>query len=132
MSLLNPNSAALRQAVEQFNQLHDEKSTLSHCVIVYLHNYSVSNRYVSETSPRNHVKSEHAYAESVTSYRSSVSRTSQLCSRSLVKEKRIQAAKANLALRLVEQEQRHVIEGELRIHEIEKKQRKLAREQKFE
>ena len=132
MSLLNPDSAAFRQAVEQFNQLHDEKSTLSQRVIVYLHNYSVSNRYISEMSSKDHVESEHAYAQSLTSHRSSVSRTSQLSSRSSAKEKRIQAAKANLALRLAEQEQRHVIEGELRLHEIEKKQRELAREQKFE
>ena len=88
MSLLNPDSAAFRQAVEQFNQLHDEKSTLSQRVIVYLHNYSVSNRYISEMSSKDHVESEHAYAESATSHRSSVSRTSQ-SSRSSVKEKRI-------------------------------------------
>ncbi len=57
---------------------------------------------------------------------------SELSSRSSVKEKRIQAAKANLALRLAEQEQRRVMEGELRLHEIEKKQRELARQQKLE
>jgi hypothetical protein len=37
-----------------------------------------------------------------------------------------------LALRLAEEEQRRVIEGELRLQEIEKKQRELARQQKFE
>ena len=41
----------------------------------------------------------------------------------------MQTAKANLAFRLSEQEQRQVIEGELRLHEIEKKQRELTREQ---
>ena len=109
------------------------------CVAVYLHNYLVShsNRYVSETGPRNFVKSERVYAESVTLRRSSVERTSHLSSRSSVKEKRIQAAKANLTLRLAEEEQCRVIEGELRL-DTEKKQRyrketeRLDREQKLE
>ena len=126
MSLLNSDSVAFYEAVEQFNLLYE--------VTVYLHNYEVtrSNRYVSETSPRGSVKREHVYAESVASHRSSVSRVSELSSRSSVKEKRIEAAKANLALRLAEQEQRRVMEGELRLHEIERKQRELARRQKLE
>ena len=102
-------------------------------VAVYLHNYSVthSSRYVSETSTRDSIKSERIYAESVTSHRSNVSRMSELSSRSSVKEKRIEAAKANLALRLAEEEQRRAIEGELRLHDIEKNQGELTREQKL-
>ena len=133
MSLLNPDGEEFYHAVEHFNKLYEERTTLLQRITVYLQNYSVthSNRYSSEMSPKNSVRSERVYAESVASHRSSVSRTSDFSSRSSVKEKRIQAAKANLALRLAEQEQRRVIEGELRLHEIEKKQRELAREQKF-
>ena len=131
--LLTPGSVLFYQTAEQFNQLNEEKTNLLQRVAVYLHNYSVthSSRYVSETSPRDSIKSELVYAESVTSHRSNVSRMSELSSRSSVKEKRIEAAKANLALRLAEEEQRRAIEGELRLHDIEKKQGELAREQKL-
>ena len=131
--LLTPGSVLFYQTAEQFNQLNEEKTNLLQRVAVYLHNYSVthSSRYVSETSPRDSIKSERVYAERVTSHRSNVSRMSELSSRSSVKEKRFEAAKANLALRLAEEEQRRAIEGELRLHDIEKKQGELAREQKL-
>ena len=75
---------------------------------------------------------DHTYAESVTSHRSNVSRESNVSSRSSVQEKRAQAAKAKLALQLAEEERRRMIEGELKLLEIEKKQRELERQQKLE
>jgi hypothetical protein len=46
--------------------------------------------------------------------------------------KRVQAAKAKLALRLAEDERNRVVEGEFRIQDIERKQRELETQQKLE
>ncbi|XP_028413873.1 uncharacterized protein LOC114536722 [Dendronephthya gigantea] len=128
MSLLPPDSTAFYEAVEQFNLLLEEKAVLLQRVTLYLHDSAItlSGSYERPSSLLRFVKGEHAYAESITSRRSS------LVSRSSTQVKRVEAAKANLALQLAEQERRRTIEGQLRLHEIEKKQRKLARQQKLE
>ena len=77
------------------------------------------------------IQKEHAYAESVTSNRSSISKAPSQSSRSSAQEKRVQAAKAKLALRLAEDEQNRVLEGEFRLQDIERKQRELETQQKL-
>ncbi|CAB3987693.1 ---NA--- [Paramuricea clavata] len=68
----------------------------------------------------------------IRSYRSNRSRVPKHSSSSVVLEKRVQAVKANVALRLAEQEQWRRFEGEIKLLEIEKKHRELLRQQKME
>ena len=68
----------------------------------------------------------------MTSYKSNISRGSQHSSSSVVLEKRAQAVKANVALRLAEQEQWRKLEGEIKLLEIEKKHKELLRQQRME
>ena len=133
ISLVSPHSSVFYQAVEQYNKLHVEKAAFSQRLSVYLQDYIEGpSHYQPQIMTTSATNVDHTYAESVTSHRSNVSRESNVSSRSSVQEKRAQAAKAKLALQLAEEERRRMIEGELKLLEIEKKQRELERQQKLE
>jgi hypothetical protein len=113
--------------------LYTEKAIFSNRVSKYLQT-CVENpiNYVSPNETISTIQKEHAYGESVTLNRSSISKASSQSSRSSAQEKRVQAAKAKLALRLAEDERNRVLEGEFRLQDIERKQRELETQQKLE
>lgn len=133
LSLISPHSLVFSDAVQQYNQLYTEKAIFSNRVSKYLQT-CVENpiKDVSQNETLSTIQKEHEYAESVTSNRSSISKASSQSSRSSAQEKRVQAAKAKLALRLAEDERNRVLEGEFRLQDIERKQRELETQQKLE
>jgi hypothetical protein len=134
LSLISPHSLVFSDAVQQYNQLYIfYMAIFSNRVSKYLQT-CVENpiNYVSPNETLSTIQKEHAYAESVTSNRSSISQASSQSSRSSAQEKRVQAAKAKLALRLAENERNRVLEGEFRLQDIERKQSELETQQKLE
>ncbi|CAB4029846.1 Hypothetical predicted protein [Paramuricea clavata] len=121
LSLISPHSLVFSDAVQQYNQLYTEKAIFSNRVSKYLQNCEENPiNHVSPNVTLSTIQKEHVYAESVTSDRSSVSKASSQSSRSSTQEKRVQAAKAKLALRLAEAERHRVLEGEFRLEDIER------------
>ena len=133
LSLISPHRLMFSDAVQQYNQLYTEKAIFSNRVSKYLQTCEENPiNYVSPNVTLSTIQKEHAYAESVTSNRSSISMASSQSSRSSAQEKRVQAAKAKLTLRLAEDERNRVLEGEFRLQDIERKQRELETQQKLE
>ena len=131
MSIVSSGSQEFYRTLEQFDQLHLEKIAFAREISEYLVDAATYfNEIVMESSysQREHVP----YAESAISYRSNISRGSQHSSSPTVLEKRAQAVKANIALRLAEQEQWRKLEGEIKLLEIEKKHKELLRQQRME
>jgi hypothetical protein len=131
MSIVSSGSQEFYRTLEQFDQLHLEKIAFAREISEYLVDAATYfNEIVMESSysQREHVP----YAESAISYRSNISRGSQHSSSPTVLEKRAQAVKANIALRLAEQEQWRKLKGEIKLLEIEKKHKELLRQQRME
>ena len=129
MSIIGSDSQESYHTLPQFDQLHLEKIVFVPKISGYLLDVAT---YSNETSLENsHLQREHAspYAESVDSYRSNVFRGTKCSSSSAVLEKRVQAVKTNVTLRLAEQEQRRKLEREIKLLEIEWKHRELLRQQ---
>lgn len=132
MSIIGSDSQEFYHTLQQFDQLHLEKIAFVQKISGYLLDAATYfNEIIMDNS---HLRREHTspYAESVESYRSNSSRGSKHSSSSVVLEKRAQAVRANVALRLAEQEQWRRLEGEIKLLEIEKKHRELLRQQKME
>lgn len=132
MSMMDSNSQEFYYTLQQFDHLHVDKVAFVQKISGYLLDAAA---YFNEIIMDNlHLKREHvsSYAESVDSYKSSIPRGSKYSSSSVVLEKRAQAVKANIALRLAEQEQCRRLEGERKLLEIEKKHREILRQQRLE
>ena len=102
ISIIGSDSLEFYRTLEQFDQLHLEKIAFAREISGYLVDVTTYfNEIIMENS---HLQKEHIspYAESVTSYKSNISRGSQHSSSSVVLEKRAQAVKANVALRLAQ------------------------------
>jgi hypothetical protein len=89
LSLISPHSLVFSDAVQQYNQLYTEKAIFSNRVSKYLQT-CVENpiNYISPNETLSTIQKEHAYAESVTSNRSSISKASSQSSRSSAQEKK--------------------------------------------
>ena len=131
MSVASSGSQEFYQMLQQFDQLHLEKTAFAQEISRYLLNAAI---HFDEVNARSHLQTERvsAYAESIAASKSDISRASRYSSSSVVLEKRAQAVKANAALRLAEQEQLRKLEGEIKLLEIEKKHKELLKQQRME
>ena len=125
---------AAKSSIRCFSNLTSctlRKTAFAQEISRYLLNAAI---HFDEVNARSHLQTEHvsAYAESIAASKSDISRASRYSSSSVVLEKRVQAVKANAALRLAEQEQLRKLEGEIKLLEIEKKHKELLRQQRIE
>ena len=131
MSMASSGSQEFYEMLQQFDQLHLEKTAFAQEISRSLLNAAI---HFDEINARSHLQTERvsAYAESIAASKSDISRASRYSSSSVVLEKRAQAVKANAALRLAEQEQLRKLEGKIKLLEIEKKHKELLRQQRME
>ena len=134
IALINPNCSEFDETVQQFSKLLEENIQFSDCVTQYLQTCvptGISLHDLSTAVGENTVKAEQRYAESVVSHKSTISRASSHSSRSSTR-KRAQAVKANLTLTFAEKERQRLIEGEIRLQELDRKQKELEIQQSLQ
>ena len=135
LSSLNPMDSMFDEVVEQFSKFNKEKVGVSQRIAAYVQenlrlNPEALSLYAGSSSTIMEDNIKHGssmYAESVASCPSRTSRVLTASSR-LSQQKRAEAARANLTLRLAEDERRRIIDSEQTILETDKKQKELERE----